>query len=61
VHTGFFGWENQTERCHLDADGRIILRCNFSKWDGGIDWTDLAQDRDMLKAPANPVMNLRVP
>jgi hypothetical protein len=43
------------------ADGRIILRFNFRKWDGGIDWTDLAQDRDMLLAPANPVMNLRVP
>ena len=25
---------------------RIILRKIFRKWDEGLDWTDLAQDRD---------------
>jgi hypothetical protein len=38
------------ERDHLedpDIDGRIILRCIFRKWDvGGMDWIELAQDRD---------------
>jgi hypothetical protein len=29
-------------------------------WDG-IDWIDLAQDRDQWKALVNTVMNLRVP
>jgi hypothetical protein len=29
-------------------------------WDG-MDWIDLAQERDQCKAPVNMVMNLRVP
>jgi hypothetical protein len=29
-------------------------------WDG-VDWVDLAQDRDQLRALVNTVMNLRVP
>jgi hypothetical protein len=30
------------------------------KWDG-VDWIDLAQDRDQWRALVNTVMNLRVP
>jgi hypothetical protein len=28
------------------VDGRKILKSVFEKWDGGVDWIDLAQDRE---------------
>jgi hypothetical protein len=28
---------------------------------GGVDWIDLAQDRNRWRAPVNSVLNLRVP
>jgi hypothetical protein len=43
------------------VDGRIILKWIFVKWDGGMDWIDLAQDRDKWRAFVNAVMNLLVP
>jgi hypothetical protein len=44
------------------ADGKIILRRIFEKWDvGGIDWIELVQHRDRCRALVNAVMNLRVP
>jgi len=51
-----FCWGNLRERDHLKdpgVDGRIILKWIFRKWDGGMDWIDLAV--------VNAVMNLRVP
>jgi hypothetical protein len=43
------------------ADGRIILRLIFEKWDRGMNWIDLAQDRNRWRALVSAVMNLRVP
>jgi hypothetical protein len=45
----FFWGGNLTEREFFedpDVDGRIILRWIFRKWDEGMDWIDLAQNRD---------------
>jgi hypothetical protein len=52
-------------RNHLEdpgVDGRIILKWIFKKWDGGgMDWIDMAQDRDRSRGLVNAVMKLRVP
>jgi hypothetical protein len=52
------------ERDHLEepgVDGRIILRWIVRKCDGGIDWIDLARNRDRSLALVKAVMNLRDP
>jgi hypothetical protein len=51
-------------RNHLEdpgVDGRIILKWIFKKWDGGMEWIDMAQDRDRWRAVVSAVMNFRVP
>jgi hypothetical protein len=47
---------------YLRVYGRIILKWIFEEvaWDG-VDWIDLAQDRDRCRAVVNTVMNLWVP
>jgi hypothetical protein len=43
------------------VDGRIILKRIFERLGGGVDWIDVAQDRDRWRALVNAVMNLQVP
>jgi hypothetical protein len=50
-----FWWE------HPDVDGRIILKWIFKKWDGGMSWIRLTEDRDWWRAFVNAVMNFGVP
>jgi len=50
------------DRHHLEVlgvDGVVILKWIFGKWDGGVGWIDLAQDRDKWRALFKAVMNLR--
>jgi hypothetical protein len=57
--TGFW-WENLRERDRWRDPG--VDRRIFRKWDvGGMDWIELAQDRDRCRALVNAVMNLRIP
>jgi len=62
VHTAFW-WGNLRERDHLGnpgIDGRIILKCFFKKWNGGVmGWIDMAQDRDKWRALKNSVMKYK--
>ena len=56
---------NLKERDHWgdpSVDGRRILIWIFRNWNvGGMDWIELAEDRDSWWALVNAVMNLRVP
>ena len=47
--------------CKTGLDERIILKLIFKKWDGGMDWIDLAQDRGRCHALVNAVINIRIP
>jgi hypothetical protein len=62
VCTGFW-WGNLREKNHwadTGVDGRIVLGWIFGKWDGVMDWMELAQDRDRWRAVVTAVMKLRV-
>ena len=60
MHTGAW-WGNLREGDHLEDPDVDILKWIFKKWDGGVGWIDLAQNRDRWRVLVNAVMNLRVP
>ena len=64
VCTGFW-WGNLMEGGQWGdpgADGRIILRLIFRKWDLGVmDWINMPQGRERWRALVNGVINLRIP
>ena len=41
----------------LAVDGRMILKWTFKKWDGGMEWIDLAQERNRWRTVVNAVMD----
>jgi hypothetical protein len=43
------------------VDGTILLKWIFKKWNGSMDWIELAQDRDRRRAVVNAVMKVRIP
>jgi hypothetical protein len=47
LYTGLW-WGNLSERDHLQYTGiwGIVLKMVLSKWDGGMDWINIAQNRN---------------
>jgi hypothetical protein len=62
VHIGFW-WGNLWERDNLEDEGLYgrIIKWILRKWEGGMNWIDLARDRDRWRALVNAVMNVRFP
>ena len=59
-----FWLENLKEEDHMKdpgVDGTIILKWTIEKWNGGMDWIDMVQDRSRWRTLVNAVMNLQVP
>jgi hypothetical protein len=59
MHKGYW-LKSQNERDH--SENQEIGGCTVLKeivWDG-VDWVDVAQDRDQWRALVNTAMNLRV-
>jgi hypothetical protein len=49
-------WGNLREGDYLedlDVDGRKIINWIFKKWDGGVDWIDLVENRGRRPALMN--------
>jgi len=62
VHTGFW-WGNLGERDNLEdtgVKGNILLIRIFKNWVRGMDWFQLAQDRNRWRARVDAVMNFLV-
>jgi hypothetical protein len=54
-------WGNpREEECleGLSEDGKLILKWIFKKWDVGMDWINLAHDRDRWRALVNAAIHI---
>ena len=64
MHTGFW-WASLKDGDNLEDPGvdggNIKMDLPEMGWEGGMDWIDLAEDRDRRRALVNAVMNLRIP
>ena len=64
ICTGFW-WGNLRKRSHFEDPGvdggGAVLRWILRKWDGGMEWIGLAQDRDRWWVLVNAVVILQVP
>jgi hypothetical protein len=58
MHTGFW-WEIQKERPSCRWEDNIKMYLREIGW-GGVDWINLAKDRNQWLALVNTVMKLRV-
>jgi hypothetical protein len=59
-----FWWGNVRKRGYFEDSGvdwSLILRWIFRKWDGGMEYSDLAQNSDGWWVLVIAVMKLRVP
>ena len=45
---------------NLGVDGQKIIKWIFKKWDGDMDWIDMAEGRNRWWAVVNAVMDFRV-
>ena len=65
MYAGFWGGGDLRVKDHLrdpSVDWRIILRWIFREWDvEGMDWIELAQDKERWRALVNAVINPQVP
>jgi hypothetical protein len=62
VYSGFLCGKVK-ERDHfrkLEVDGMIILKLIFKKCDWGVDWINLAQERDRWRALVKAALNTRL-
>jgi hypothetical protein len=60
TYGGEESWKNLRGEDHLEdpsVDRRVILKWILEMWYGGMDWINLAQDKNRWQALVNAVLN----